>query len=146
MTPMMHLASRLFSSSWGARLERTRLRSVSKLPSRSLPCSRSEAGSPPPACLRCQRSRTPPYWSLRSNVTLAFSTPLFHPGSTGAPETGHFQSQQGLPFHASDPSRRINGNKPSAAIGSAQLTFQSSLTTRPANGIKASLRNHGVSP
>ena len=47
------------------------------------------------------------------------------------------QWQQGLPFHASHPSRMMSGNNASAATGSAQLTLQTAFTARPAKAIKA---------
>jgi hypothetical protein len=47
------------------------------------------------------------------------------------------QWQQDLPFLASHPSRTISGNNANEATGSAQLTFQTALTTRPAKAIKA---------
>ncbi len=46
-------------------------------------------------------------------------------------------SQHGLPFIASHPSCTISGNRTKAATGSAQLTLQIALTTRPAKAIRA---------
>src|SRR5712692_7705597 len=47
------------------------------------------------------------------------------------------QWQQGFPLLAFHPSRKISGSNAKAATGSAQLAFQTALTTRPAKAIKA---------